>query len=142
VKTSRDEFLVDIDREALAARIAGYFNPGVTNDTLRSQHPHVMKRSDRFDPIETRSELLKRGAKPENIVPYAYRPFDIRWLYWEPETKLLDEKRSEYWPMWEAEISRCPLNRSRAANGNHHRLFNQWLASIFLIAVRQIFHSV
>ena len=25
-----------------------------------------------------------------------YRPFDTRWLYWEPETKLLDEKRSEY----------------------------------------------
>ena len=25
-----------------------------------------------------------------------YRPFDLRWLYWEPETKLLDEKREEY----------------------------------------------
>jgi Type ISP C-terminal specificity domain len=31
-------------------------------------------------------------------VRYTYRPFDVRWLYWEPETKLLDEKRSEYWP--------------------------------------------
>ncbi len=26
------------------------------------------------------------------------RPFDNRWLYWESETKLLDEKRSEYFP--------------------------------------------
>jgi predicted helicase len=29
-------------------------------------------------------------------VRYCYRPFDVRWLYWEPETKLLDEKRTEY----------------------------------------------
>ena len=34
----------------------------------------------------------------ENIVRYCYRPFDVRWLYWEPETKLLDGKRSEYFP--------------------------------------------
>jgi len=27
---------------------------------------------------------------------YTYRPFDVRWVYWEPETKLLDEKRAEY----------------------------------------------
>ena len=29
---------------------------------------------------------------------YAYRPFDTRWLYWEPETKLLNEKRPDYRP--------------------------------------------
>lgn len=29
---------------------------------------------------------------------YCYRPFDVRWLYWEPDTKLLDEKRAEYVP--------------------------------------------
>ena len=36
--------------------------------------------------------------KAGNIVRYVYRPFDNRWLYWEPETKLLDEKRSDYRP--------------------------------------------
>ncbi|RKD71031.1 type ISP restriction/modification enzyme [Rhizobium sp. WW_1] len=97
VKTSRDEFLVDIDRDALAARIVDYFNPEIANDELRARYPHVMTKSDRFDPIITRSQLLKRGAILENIVRYAYRPFDVRWLYWEPETKLLDEKRSDYW---------------------------------------------
>src|SRR5439155_10107143 len=32
------------------------------------------------------------------IVPFAYRPFDTRLLYWEPETKLLNEKRADYFP--------------------------------------------
>ena len=57
-----------------------------------------MTKTDEFDPIETRAALLKRGPKPENVVPYSYRPFDVRWLYWELKTKLLDRNRAEYWP--------------------------------------------
>lgn len=98
VKTSRDEFLVDIDRDALEARIADYFNPAISNDDIRARFPQVMTKTDEFDPIETRAALLKRGPKTENVVPYSYRPFDVRWLYWEPETKLLDRNRAEYWP--------------------------------------------
>jgi hypothetical protein len=32
------------------------------------------------------------------MMRYCYRPFDNRWLYWEPETALLDRKREEYFP--------------------------------------------
>ncbi|WP_312915567.1 type ISP restriction/modification enzyme [Candidatus Competibacter phosphatis] len=49
-------------------------------------------------PSKHAQSCKKRKFRSENIVRYAYRPFDIRWLYWEPETKLLDEKRSEYFP--------------------------------------------
>jgi len=41
---------------------------------------------------------MDRGKLAANVVRHAYRPFDVRWLYWEPQTKLLDEKRAEYWP--------------------------------------------
>jgi predicted helicase len=57
-----------------------------------------MNPSGRFDPIKARQTLVKRGNIAGHVVRYAYRPFDVRWVYWEPETKLLDEKRSEYWP--------------------------------------------
>ena len=30
------------------------------------------------------------------MVRHAYRPFDTRWVYWESETRLLDEKRPDY----------------------------------------------
>jgi hypothetical protein len=43
-----------------------------------------------------RDELRRRGLLKNNIVRYCYRPFDVRWLYWEPQTKLLDEKRTDY----------------------------------------------
>ncbi len=58
-----------------------------------------MRQAKRFPARRVREALLARGKPFElGLTPYAYRPFDDRWLYWEPETKLLDEKRSEYWP--------------------------------------------
>lgn len=98
VKTSRDDFLVDIDRDRLEARIARYFDRTLTDEDVRRLHPEVMTPSARYDPVATRRSLLNRGPHPGAIRPYHYRPFDVRWLYWDPDTKLLDEKRSEYVP--------------------------------------------
>ncbi len=98
VKTSRDDFVVDIDRDALEARIRAYLDPDVGDAEIAARWPSAMRKRERFDPLATRRQLLAKGFVPDQIVPYAYRPFDVRWLYWEPETKLLDEKRSEYVP--------------------------------------------
>ncbi|MGB5063668.1 MAG: type ISP restriction/modification enzyme [Candidatus Competibacter sp.] len=98
VKTSRDDALVDIDCTALEQRMRQYFDPNVSDEEIRHIAPSLMKITARFDPKKTRVALQKYGFRLEKIVRYAYRPFDIRWLYWEPETKLLDEKRSEYFP--------------------------------------------
>ena len=98
VKTSRDEALVDIDRAALEQRMQRYFDPNVSDEEIRRIAPSLMEKTSGFDPKATRTALKKRGFRPENIVRYAYRPFDTRWLYWEAETKLLDRNRSEYFP--------------------------------------------
>ncbi|OQA37227.1 MAG: N-6 DNA Methylase [Acidobacteria bacterium ADurb.Bin340] len=98
VKTSRDGFLVDIDKARLEARLAKYFDPALSHGDLKAQHPEVMTKSARYEPEAIRDTLRKRGMKPEGLVRYAYRPLDVRWLYWEGETKLLDEKRPEYQP--------------------------------------------
>ncbi|MEX0814184.1 MAG: type ISP restriction/modification enzyme, partial [Dongiaceae bacterium] len=96
VKTSRDEFVVDIDRERLERRLEQYFDSRVGDDEVRSASPVVMNNTARFDAAGTRRRLVERGLLRENILRYCYRPFDVRWLYWEPETKLLDEKRVDY----------------------------------------------
>jgi hypothetical protein len=98
VKTSRDAFLVDIDRQALETRLEAYFDSSVSHQEIRRVAPEAMKNTARFQAESIRDELMKRGLLKKNIVHYCYRPFDVRWLYWEPETKLLDEKRTEYFP--------------------------------------------
>ena len=97
VKTSRDSFLVDIDLQRLRKRLVDYFDPGLTDTEIEGRYPSVMRGTARFDAHSVRSTLVKRGGPDEaGFIRFAYRPFDNRWLYWEKETKLLDEKRAEY----------------------------------------------
>lgn len=96
VFTARDKVVVDIDRDRLEARMTAYFDPKRSDEEIRSIMPEALIDTKRFAASQTRSLLLRRGMRPSSFVPYLYRPFDVRWLYWEPETKLLDEKRSEY----------------------------------------------
>ena len=99
VKTSRDSFLVDVDLDRLKARIGDYFNSDLTHEEITRRYPVVMNATARFDARRVRDSLLLRGSPSEaGFVRHAYRPFDNRWLYWESETKLLDEKRAEYKP--------------------------------------------
>jgi predicted helicase len=95
VNTSRDLDLVAIDREKLEERMASYFDERLSDEEVSRLTPSLMRRSGRFNPTETRRQLLRRGMDSGYIVRYAYRPFDHRWVYWHPETKLLDEKREE-----------------------------------------------
>ena len=98
VKTSRDAFLVDVDPDRLKGRIADFFDDTLSHEEIGRLYPSVMEGSARYHPRAVRDTLLKRGGPDERsgVVRHAYRPFDTRWVYWESETKLLDEKRPDY----------------------------------------------
>ena len=96
VKTSRDDVVTDIDRERLIERIKHYLDPSLSNDAIRKLIPAAMDRAGGFDPIRTRKVLIDRGFSAAKLQPFCYRPFDVRWIYWEREAKLLDRPRPEY----------------------------------------------
>ena len=99
VQTSRDGFLVDTDLDRLKVRVADYFDEMLSHEEIARRYPGVMKTTARFDARAVRDILLKRGGPIDaGFIRFAYRPFDIRWLYWEADTKLLDEKRADYRP--------------------------------------------
>lgn len=114
IKTSRDDLVVDIDRERLMKRMDQFFDPSVSDEEMQRIAPVAMGRTARFNAKAVRDYLIKRGFLRENVVRYCYRPFDLRWLYWEPETKLLDEKRAEYFPhVFEGNIWLAAAQRNR-----------------------------
>lgn len=96
IKTSRDAALVDIDRAALEARMRRYFDPALSDATIAAEMPELMRPTAGFDPVATRRQLLALGFDSGRILRHAYRPFDVRWLYWHAETKLLDRNRPDY----------------------------------------------
>ena len=99
VKTSRDAFLIDVDLDRLKHRVSDYFDVDLGHEEIARRYPSVMRSRERFNGRAIRSALLDRGGPDEaGFVRHAYRPFDTRWVYWEKETKLLDEKRPDYRP--------------------------------------------
>jgi hypothetical protein len=96
IKTSRDTLVVDIDRDRLEERMILYLGKIATDVEIGNSFPAAMLDSGRYDAAATRRTLQEKGFRPWQVLRYAYRPFDLRWLYWEPDTKLLDEKRSDY----------------------------------------------
>ncbi len=96
IKTSRDPLVVDIDRERLETRMKLYFDPGVSDLEITRIAPGEMDDGYMYPASEIRRELQKRGFRQWEILKYTYRPFDQRWLYWEPQTNLLRRKVEEY----------------------------------------------
>ena len=92
VKTSRDDFVIDVNKDDLVERMKKYFDANVSHEEIERTYPKIMESTKRYQAKDVRDELVKRGLLLDKIVRYCYRPFDVRWLYWEPATKLLDEK--------------------------------------------------
>ena len=114
IQTGRDDVVVDIDRDRLEARMRQYFDPAISHAEMRQIAPGAMESNSGFQAEQTRDYLRKRGFLPENIVRHMYRPFDVRWLYWEPETKLLDRNRAEYWPnVFAGNVSLAAVQQNR-----------------------------
>ncbi len=97
VKTSRDELVVDIDRHRLVERVKKYLDTNISNAMMQAINPRSMISTNRtFDPEQVRQKLIRKGFVQEQVVKYLYRPFDLRWIYWESETNLLDRKGEDY----------------------------------------------
>jgi len=119
IKTSRDPFLVDIDRDRLVERLETYLDAENSDEDVSKLLPIAMTNATRFNAKTTREFLVeRRAAEIQRVIEtkadsisleelktnltkaqtetYCYRPFDVRWLYWESQTKLLDEKREDY----------------------------------------------
>ena len=98
VNTSRDSFLIDVDLDRLRSRIERYFDEAESHEEIARRWPIAMKKTTSFkgDGETIRDIRLARGINATGSVRHAYRPFDNRWLYWEPDSGLLGRPRPEF----------------------------------------------
>ena len=88
VKTSRDSFLVDVDLEQLRQRVTEYFNPGLSHEEIATLHHSVMDSTGSISMLWRYAPRCSSVGGPDKgwfRSPFAYRPYDTRWLYWEAE---------------------------------------------------------
>ena len=99
VKTDRDGFLIDTDLDRLKTRVGEYFDPALSHEQIAQRYPAAMRNttSVRVNAGAVRDVLLSRGGPIDGgFIRCAYRPFDNRWLYWEPDSGLLARPRPDY----------------------------------------------
>ena len=135
VNTNRDGFVIDVDRARLESRITDYFNADLDDAAIERRYPTAMGIRARFDPRAVRQALLSRGGPVETgFIPHTYRPFDNRWLYWEADTKLLNEKRPDYRPhVFEGNIWLSAAPHLRKGETEPQACVTQHMASLHLI---------
>ena len=101
VQPVRDEAVMAFDSESLVTRMKDYFNPEIGLAELVERYPGFGVTRARYDGARTRGRLLSSSRfQQERRVPFLFRPFDVKQLYWETQHKLLNESRSELVPYW------------------------------------------
>ena len=89
--------VVEIDRGTLEERMRDYFSD-VPDEEFCRRHPVLCMPRARYEPHEMRAHLRANSSFSEAaIVPYIVFPLDARYLYYETEGKLLNERRPELW---------------------------------------------
>ncbi len=138
VQTKRDSFLIDIDLDRLRERIVDYFDPEVSHEEIARRYPAAMKSSSGFvvrDARAVRDALLARGGPDETgFVRHAYRPFDNRWLYWEPGHGLLGRPVPDYRPhVFEGNMWLSAAQHLRKDVSEPQTCISEHIASLHLI---------
>ena len=135
VQTCRDTFLVDVDLDRLQARVRDYFDPDVSHEDIARRHPAAMKTTAGFNARKVREALLARGGPNEGgFVRFAYRPFDVRWLYWEADGSLLDRPRPNYrLHVFDGNLWLCAAQHLRKGEEEPQTCFTRHLATRHLI---------
>ena len=80
IKTHRDHFVFDSDREALKRRIRTFLDPNLPDELVRETFG--LKDNRDWKLSEKRKLIQEDKEWEKKIVPCLYRPFDVRWLFY------------------------------------------------------------
>jgi hypothetical protein len=87
--------VIETDREILEERTREYFSD-LPHSRLKEVHPLLFEARAGYQADRVRDELRASGRfSPERLVPYVVFPLDLRWLYYETRSKLLNRPRPD-----------------------------------------------
>ncbi len=92
-----DGSIIDTDREILIERMRAYY-AATRFSQAKEAAPTLCESRARYDPeaVWRRLKGIERFEE-SRVVPYLLFPLDTRWIYYESEGKLLNERRPEFW---------------------------------------------
>src|SRR5439155_11585258 len=101
IQPVRDAAVMDWEHARLVERMVDYFDRELADARLFERHPQFAVTREGYNAARTREGLLRDSAyDEENVVPFLFKPFDCRWLYWEIRHGLLHRTRLELRPYY------------------------------------------
>jgi len=91
IKTHRDHFVIDFDKETLKRRIRTFLDPSLPDDFVREAFK--LKNTQSWKLVEKRKKIQQDDGWEKKIVPCLYRPCDVRWLFYHSDA--IDRDREE-----------------------------------------------
>jgi predicted helicase len=82
IKTNRDHFLVDLDKQVLSRRISDMVNPQLDDDLFKLTYE--LKDGKYWNTKREREKVRNNSNYKTQFLPYLYRPFDVRWIFYQP----------------------------------------------------------
>jgi hypothetical protein len=90
--------LIDMDREALAARMKVYFDRECSWEAYQALGLGLENPRAGIEPKAVRSAALASETfQPAHLLRYAVRPFDNQWAYYAATTGVWNRNRPSYW---------------------------------------------
>jgi Type ISP C-terminal specificity domain len=90
--------LIDVDRDALVARMKTYFDSAIDWATFKLSGSPLAKNAAGFDAKKARKNALKAESYDDAmIVRYLIRPFDVRFAYYTNASTIWNRSRPELW---------------------------------------------
>ncbi|MCX8027544.1 MAG: hypothetical protein N3A62_06795 [Thermodesulfovibrionales bacterium] len=91
IVTSRDDFVTDIDKEALRQRIRIFKNQQIPDEIIRQTFN--LQDTSKFKLKDARTEIYKEHHIDDFIKKILFRPFDNRWIFY--HNSVIERTRAE-----------------------------------------------
>ncbi|HOQ17519.1 MAG TPA: hypothetical protein PLG49_09180 [Defluviitaleaceae bacterium] len=91
VVTSRDDFVIDFDKEELKKRIKDFRNNEIPDDKIKNKFK--LKDKKNWKLADARKKVIEDEDWLNSINKILYRPFDIRWIFY--DDKVIERSRKE-----------------------------------------------
>jgi len=124
IQTHRDDFVIDLDKEALKRRIRMFRDKNLPNEILSQAFGLVDRGGWKLS--ERRKVVMDDGSWQEKIRQILYRPFDVRWIYY--HNAVVDRPRHEVMGHMLPEDNIAMLISRRASQSWQHCLVTDTLA--------------
>jgi len=91
IVTSRDNFVIDFNRDCLKKRIMDFCNKKISDEIIRNNYD--LKDRPNWELKSKRKKIMSEKNWDRAIIKILYRPFDIRWIFY--HDNIIERSRRE-----------------------------------------------